>query len=380
MNSAINEVTELQKPRRRAFSLRRVLATVLMAIYCIAIFLALDFAYSKFFLKPEGNARIADPVFHHTLSPNYDGYDRYGERRHRLVTNNLGFKDDTVRVVPATSETRRVLIIGDSFTEGIGLPFEATFAGMLARAGKQRADHIEYLNAAVASYSPALYYKKIKYLLDSGYAFDEVVVLPDLSDVQDEATNYFCFDEHPKFRALCGNETYHPYVSNRVGAKLERGFALTDTLRLMIKFKLLAWTGEAKAGQLAPSPRVGWSVANYDASAEYVPLGVEGGIARAVENMQALADLLAQRKISLTVAVYPWPVSLVQDDPGKRWVTIWQNFCVTNCKRFINIFPDFVAAKNAHTDWYERYYIVGDFHFSEVGHSVVFEALRRNGV
>jgi hypothetical protein len=290
------------------------------------------------------SARIADPVFHHTLAPNYDGYDRYGERRYRLVTNNLGFKDRAVQVVPTTPDTRRVLVIGDSFTEGIGLPFDDSFVGMLARAGKQRADSTDYLNAAVASYSPALYYRKIKYLLDNGYAFDEVVVLPDLSDVQEEATTYFCFDDHPKFRALCGNETYHPYISDRIGAKLERSFALTDTLRLLTKFKLMAWTGGAKAEQLAPSARVGWSVANYDPTADCVPLGVEGGIARAVENMQSLAELLAQRKIPLTVAVYPWPVSLVQDDPGKRWAAIWQNFCVTNCRRFINIFPDFVAA------------------------------------
>jgi hypothetical protein len=271
----------VQKRRALAFSLRRAFGPVLVAAYCVAIFLALDFVYSKFFLQAEASARIADPVFHHTLAANYDGYDRYGERRYRLITNSLGFKDGAVRVVPTTSASRRILMIGDSFTEGIGLRFEDTFVGMLARAGKQGADQTDYLNAAVASYSPALYYKKIKYLVDNGYSFDEVVVLPDLSDIQDEATSYFCFDDHPKFKALCGDETYHPYVSNRAGAKLERSFALTDSLRLLIKFKLMAWTGEAKAGQLAPSPRVGWSVANYDSSAEYGPLGVTGGIARA---------------------------------------------------------------------------------------------------
>jgi hypothetical protein len=370
----------VQKSRGGALWLRRVFATALLTAYCIAIFLTLDFAYSKLFLRPGGSARIADPVFHHTLAADYDGDDWYGERRYRLITNSLGFKDGAVRRVPKTSASRRVLVIGDSFTEGIGLPFEDTFVGMLAHAGKQGADTTDYLNAAVASYSPVLYYRKIKYLLDNGYAFDEVVVLPDLSDVQDEATNYFCFDDHPKYRKLCGDETYHAYVSNRAGAKLERSFALTDTLRLLIKFRLMAWTGEAKAGQLAPSPRVGWTVANYDPTAEYLPLGVEGGIERAEQNMQSLADLLAQRKIPLTVAIYPWPVSLVQDHPGRRWDTIWRNFCATNCRRFIDIFPDFVAAKNAHTDWYERYYVVGDFHFSEVGHRVVFEALRRNGL
>jgi hypothetical protein len=50
------------------------------------------------------------------------------------------------------------------------------YAGMLYRAGHERSEKIEFLNAAAASYSPSIYYKKIKYLLDSGQQFDEVVV------------------------------------------------------------------------------------------------------------------------------------------------------------------------------------------------------------
>ena len=61
-------------------------------------------------------------------------------------------------------------------------------------------------------------------------------------------------------------------------------------------------------------------------------------------------------------------------------MTIWQNFCRTNCKTFIDVFQDFVAAKDALDDWYEQYYMVGDFHFSVLGHSLVIEALRRSGV
>jgi hypothetical protein len=99
--------------------------------------------------------------------------------------------------------------------------------------------------------------------------------------------------------------------------------------------------------------------------------GSKAAFARAVQHMQELAELLAQRHIALVVAVYPWRLSLTQADPGGRWVAIWREFCASRCKEFIDTFPDFIAARDAHTDWYERYYILGDVHFSAAGHRVV---------
>ncbi|HXW42198.1 MAG TPA: hypothetical protein VEK75_13405, partial [Xanthobacteraceae bacterium] len=198
MNSAADEAGRGVAERD---SRRRFAVAGLTALYCLAIFLALDFVYSRLFHHAAGSMRIPDPVFSHTLRPNFDGYDIWGERKYRFITDSLGFKDAAVRDIPLRPQGRRVILIGDSFTEGIGVPFEETFAGMLAAAGAQRAAKTEFLDAAVLSYSPSLYYRKVKFLIDSGLVFDEVVVLPDLSDVLDEATSYFCFDDFPQYAA-----------------------------------------------------------------------------------------------------------------------------------------------------------------------------------
>ena len=105
--------------------------------------------------------------------------------------------------MPLKSDSRRILLIGNSFAEGIGMNFEDTFAGQLYRAGQERSEKIEFLNAGVVSYSPSIYYKKIKHLIESGLQFDEVVLFSDTSDVTDEATSYFCIDDDPKYRAYC---------------------------------------------------------------------------------------------------------------------------------------------------------------------------------
>ena len=177
----------------------------LSSLYCLALFLAFDFACSGLTrgeetLRP---ARIANPVYDHGFAANFDGYDVWGELRYRLVTNSLGFKDGSARNIELKAPSRRVLLIGDFFAEGIGMSYEDFFAGLLQRAGQQRNEKIEFLNAGVASYSPGIYYKKIKYLLDSGLQFDEVVLFSDTSDVTDEATSYFCIDDDPKYRAHC---------------------------------------------------------------------------------------------------------------------------------------------------------------------------------
>ena len=329
MNSATTEAGQRKKSYRR---LRIVTVTAIyrLAIF-FAVFLALDFFYSRMFHHPAEIARVIDPIFHHTFRPNFDGYELWGERQYRLFTNNLGFKDAAARNVSLKPDTRRVVLIGDLFTEGLGTPFEASFAGMLAVDGQRRAEKTEFLNAAVESYSPTLYYRRIKFLLDSGYVFDEVVVFPDLSNVNDEATSYFCFDDVPQYKALCRDQTSQletgggecsdnrdgalwDYLERNfaihdrlrsIGRSLQQNFAVSDSLRMLVKFKLQVWSGELKRGQLTPSWRIGWSVPNYDVGDTYAPLGVDGGIERTLVHMGALADLLAQRHIALTIAVFP---------------------------------------------------------------------------
>src|ERR1700709_1338270 len=162
------------RPRVLAyFTLRRALVSASLFLYCLALFLAFDFAYSTLTRGEETqrNPRIANAVYDHGFAAGFDGYDVWGELRYRLITNSFGLKDAWARTVPLKSPSRRVLLIGDSFVEGIGMSFEDSFAGMLYRAGQQRSDKIEFLNAGVSSYSSSIYYKKIKYLIETERPF-----------------------------------------------------------------------------------------------------------------------------------------------------------------------------------------------------------------
>ena len=129
-------------------------------------------------------------VFHHALKPNTEFlYQRWGNLRHSVSTNSLGFRDRTVRHVPLISDKHRILFMGDSFTYGVGLPYEKTFICLIDSELEDK--NAEVLNAGVVSYSPAIYWKKTEYLLSqAGLRFDHLVVLLDISDIQDEAEFY----------------------------------------------------------------------------------------------------------------------------------------------------------------------------------------------
>jgi hypothetical protein len=75
--------------------------------------------------------------------------------------------------------------VGDSFTEGVGVPYEETFVGL-----GSAFPNLDVLNAGVSDYGPSVYYLKTKYLLDLGLQVNEIIVYVDISDVADEAVSY----------------------------------------------------------------------------------------------------------------------------------------------------------------------------------------------
>jgi hypothetical protein len=363
------------------FTLRRAMVHSGVFIYCLALLLAFDFAYSILVVGEEKSrtARVPNPVYDHGLAANFDGYDVWGEVRYRLITDSLGFKDASPRSVPLKSSSRRILLIGDSFTEGIGMSFEDSFAGLLWRAGQERSDKIEFLNAGVVSYSPSIYHKKIKNLLESGLQFDEVVLFSDTSDVKDEATTYFCIDDDPKYRAHCqpSEGSMQPSALPRRPSFFTDHFVITNRLRVYIKQSIQFLLGNRRKSINTDHFVTGWTITGFDVGQGFEPLGVEGGVTRSLQNMRALSDLLTAKNIPLTIVVYPWAQQIAQGDRESRQVSIWRNFCADRCKAFIDLYPVFFAAADADRNWYEHLYILGDDHFSAAGNKLMFQELAK---
>jgi lysophospholipase L1-like esterase len=305
----------------------------------------------------ERRYRIDHPVYHHDLASNVNLTGFWGGIAYPLKTNSLGFRDRAVRDVPRESRTPRLLLIGDSFTEGLGVAFPDTYAGLLRRALAGRG--IEVMNAGVMSYSPSIYYRKLKYLLeDERLRFEYVVVALDLSDIGDEA------------------QSYRMDASGRVvGRPRARHAAIRATLKersLLVHVADLVWDA-SKAHLADPARFTDWTTD----SSEYRAFGAEG-LALATARMDDLSALLESRGIGLAIVVYPYPSQVYRQDSTSRQVRVWSQWATARGVPFFNLFPGFLAGqpRQAISD----YFIPHDVHWSARGHRLVATTLLQAGL
>ncbi len=163
--------------------LPRVLTPRLIAVAVGLLFaLAIVEVGLRFRAAGEHRYMASDPLLHHRLKPNL----RTRVSGVEFNTNSLGLREREI-TRPKPAGVFRVLMLGDSFTEGAGLPVEATVAKRVESAlnGHGCRTTVEVLNAGVASYSPILEYLQLKHL---GLALqpDLVVLNFDMTDVHDD--------------------------------------------------------------------------------------------------------------------------------------------------------------------------------------------------
>jgi len=157
----------------------------------LIIFLIVIYAFADFvlgiFLIPSDNAgfRSIHSYYHHGLLSNKKATATWGPIAYPFFTNSLGMRDTGIVHIPLTTRNKRILLLGDSHTEAVGIYAEDSFYGLIKKAGKQQG--IEILNGAVVSYSPKIHYLKAAYYLEKlRLDVDEIWVFLDLSDLQNE--------------------------------------------------------------------------------------------------------------------------------------------------------------------------------------------------
>jgi hypothetical protein len=341
-------------------------------LFTVGIIVLLDFLSAQIFIPEDYNSfRGPNPYFHHGLLPNQAAKNKWGDKVFSIYTNSLGFKDQQCRQVKTISHKKRILFIGDSFTEGVGMTWEESFVGILDRAFSG----IEILNASTVSYSPKLYYLKIRYLIENlSFQFDELYVCIDNSDVMDEITY----------------QSFSPYPDNRMK---KTGYKLRNYL---FENSYIFYTGanhinKRKRNTIAESwnPFSGAAIVDESAAQDedfitatldwsYIPekynkWGIEG-LELAARNMNFLVDLCKSNDIKVNVVIYPWPNLIQRKDLNNVQVKFWESFCEKSNIRLVNLYPDFIPFQNE-TVIINRYFIPGDVHWNEEGNAFVAELL-----
>src|SRR5208283_3365005 len=178
-----NVTVQSQRHQRR----KKVILLLASLAFSAAAFLTMDSLYSAALRRTRkwNSCRVSDPVLHHVFKPNCSSMDQWGKDSYQFYSNSLGFRDERVRQVPLADVQPRILMLGDSFTEGM-IAWRNSYVGMIAAHFPQ----YDFLNGGVASYSPSNYLNVTRKVLAAGVEVDEVIVFIDISDVQDEAAFY----------------------------------------------------------------------------------------------------------------------------------------------------------------------------------------------
>jgi lysophospholipase L1-like esterase len=348
------------------------------------IALATDFAVRQIYLKfkkpgpgPESHPiRVADEKFHHGLKPNSQAIDSYGPFSAPYFSNSLGLRDEKIREVPLQADHPRILFIGDSFTEGGPIPWEKTFVGVVSEGLKPK--NTEVLNAGVASYSPTLIKIKLRYLLqEQGLRVDRVVVCIDISDIKDE----LYYEEGPDgcarqvaygpFRDQAAQLRRSDEICGWLESHVEKNFVIIGAI---VRNARLQWRRHASSTGVTEYDAIpDWAYNWPDYHGEYADL-VEKGLAKIKVEMTRLAQELRERKVALTLVVYPWPQQVRAGTKPSRAETEWASWARENGAQFISLFPVFVNSPLAE-EVIMRCYWKNDAHWNEEGHRLVADAL-----
>lgn len=349
---------------RRRFKGRLWYKIALFNLFFILFFAAfMDTTAVLFSDRSINQFRVTSLFYHHSLAANTHAQTFWGEtdvERYDVYTNSLGFIDEKVRSVPLKTDGERLLLMGDSFTEGVGYPWKKTFVGKLSHALKNK--NVEVLNSGVVSYSPKLHYLKLKKLLDDGLQVNRILLFLDVSDIQDEVVYRYFVPANSNVPSWLSrlhaffvqySFLYHSYYKQ---------IYLSNKNPLDPK-KSPFWGGVKKFHRVTPL----WVFA----TPEFERWGKDG-LASADHYMQEIIALCKKNNIAFSMAIYPWPRELKKRVMNDRHHRYWMRFGRKNSVDVIDMFPLFF---NLGPDGYQKYFIDGDVHWTEKGHELVYEYL-----
>ena len=365
-------------------------ARTTLFIFVFFIFLIIDFlgtfAFNRLYPKDwkervHEKLGVQDSIISHTFKPNGEYYSK----SYNVFTNSLGFKDYAIREIDLNRD-KRLLIMGDSFTEGVWLSWENTFPGMIADSLIKF--DIEVLNAGVASYSPFIHWKKLEYLIkDVGLRLNNLVVFIDISDISNEIDYRGKYEKNSSF--LIENEIKNSRQSNnilvneiedlktKIFTLLKYNFIFFYNLSDLI-YDLIMSSSIHKTSLMEKINKVPWWMDKNHFHSNW-PLKtrdnwqgkIDHGQSLMEESMDNIIAICTKENIDVTIAVYPWPNSIMFNDFYSEHIKNWNLYCKNKNIKFLNLYPLFFEpnmSKSEREKIIYSNYILRDFHFNEVGH------------
>lgn len=353
----------------------------IMACSIIIGFIVINFIAVKLITKngvPQWGQ--SDEILNHSFIPEAHSTMISNEYHSDLNINSSGLRGKNIN--EKASGTIRLLMLGDSFTFGLGVSDDDTFSRILEKKFEAKGEKVEVINAGVDSYSPLLEYL---FLTTRGLALkpDLVILNFDMSDLTDDR-NYeelavFKDGEVQAVPASRQKTELNPFKRiNQSTPLLNMLKSAGDVLYAKIFYK------PEVSGEQISDPRVNRIAItrnDFDHKKYYEYWQ------RSFRYILKIRDLCEKNKIKFVLSTYPYghQISTQEWKLGRHLFgfgddiiysdkpfTILSNFAANNQLIFFNVLEYFKKQSQ------ERLYFPYDGHMNPRGHGVYAEAIYNN--
>ncbi len=351
----------------------------IIAFYLL-LFFSFDIVYSNFFYKSDLKYNCYKYTNNfHFLQKNCKAKEKWIKKAvaYNVFTDENGFRFSGLK---KEISKNNALFFGDSFTYGMGLEYNKTFVGII----ENEISSYNIINFGVQGYSPSVYLYQLKKFKDGNNNAKKIFVTLDLSDVFEEASiwkndkNY----DHPILR----NERNLNEDEKKLSFKDKNFKASRFIARKINNFFRKLRLSNYNSSNLKKIPgNSGWGNFIFTELSEtdqslWHPIGFEAAIKKIDNNFLSIGKIASQMKADFYIIIYPWPDTIYNGQKKFNWEKYSSNLCkISNCKKLINLFPDFNNIRKNNANWLNKLFIAGDLHITPFGQKLISKKIIQEG-
>lgn len=340
----------------------------------ILLILILDYSLSKTIYKGNNcfNFYYYKKGHYYDLKKNCNSKYRFksGFPTVNLFTDSEGLRVNKKNKV-TDKKKENIFLFGDSFTFGVGLNYDDTFAGII----EKKFSRYNFFNFAVGSYSPTVHLYRLNNAIKNNIKPKKIFVFLDLTDVIDESQRWI-FDKNlnlpikPEQKKNKKNNFYKNnfklsyetinflrYNLKNQKNKIKIFFKSDDNIKTSIQGQFTYLSEEQLNKRF-------WKKNDF-----------QKGLKNIRYNINEISKISKEINSKLFIVIYPWAETLYFGQDAFNWSEFGLSLCENNSCKTIDAIPDFNQFKRKEKNWSNKLYFVGDEHFNKGGAKLLAETL-----
>jgi len=317
--------------------------------------------------------------FYYELKKNCKGKYRFKKSFPvvQTITDEMGLrigKKSSTKI----RDKKNIFIFGDSFTYGVGIEFEKTYAGLI----EKKFSNYNVYNFGVGSYSPSVHLYKLEKTLEEGIFPEKILLFLDLTDLIDEASRWEYNDQSKEIQ-LRSNYLYQN--SKKKEKFVKRNFKILTNVSSYINFhtrQLREKTNIKLFNQRKVKTSIQGSFTYIDSNSLDPRFWKDDYFSKGKKNLKKrllqIGDISKKNNIEFYLIIYPWAETLEFGQDKFSWSNYAKEICYNENCRLIDAIPNFLNYKNQNLNWSTELYFLNDEHFNEKGANLLYTTVIKN--